>query len=125
MSRNSIAAAKQELYALLSGANLPSPVVAAYDYEPLAGQLAKPTAITISTAGMDPDFYLLALRLYQSAEVDARAAQATLDTLILTVENKLTSGFGVASWTVEYAAELDALVATCVLPVGREDNPYA
>lgn len=125
MARTSIAAAKAELYGLLSGANLPSPVVAAYDYEPLSGQMAKPTALTISTAGMDPDFYLLAVRLYQSTDVDVQAAQATLDTLILTVENKLTSGFGVASWAVEYAADLDALVATCVLPVGREDNPYA
>lgn len=121
MARTSIAASKAELYGLLSGANLPSGVVAAYSYEPLPGQLAKPTALTISTAGMDPNFYLLAVRLYQSAEGDAQAAQATLDTLILTVEHKLTSGFGEATWTVEYAADLDALVATCVLPVGRED----
>lgn len=121
MARTTIAASKAELYALLSGANLPAGVTAAYDYEPISGQMAKPTALTISTAGMDPDFYLLALRLYQSTEADAQAAQATLDTLILAVEGKLTSGFGVASWTVEYAADLDALVATCVLPVGRED----
>lgn len=121
MARNSLAASKAELYALLSGANLPDSVVAAYDYEPLPGQMAKPVALTISTAGMDPNFYLLAVRLYQSAEVDARAAQANLDTLILTVEHKLTDGFGMAPWSVEYLADLDALVATCVLPVGRED----
>lgn len=121
MARNSLAASKAELYALVSGANLPAGVAAAYDYEPLGGQMAKPVALTISTAGMDPNFYLLAVRIYQTAEVNAQAAQANLDTLVLDVEGKLTSGFGESSWTVDYHADLDALVATCVLPVGRED----
>jgi len=121
MARNSLAASKAELYGLLSGANLPAGVTAAYDYEPLPGQMAKPVAITVSTAGMSPDFYLLAVRCYQTAEVDAQAAQSNLDILILAVEHKLTAGFGMAPWSVEYVAELDALVATCVLPVGRED----
>lgn len=121
MARSSIAAAKAELYALLSAANLPAGVVATYNYEPLSGQMAKPTALTISTAGMDPDFYFLAVRVYQSAEIDAEAAQANLDTVILTVENKFTSGFGMAPWSVEYLVDLDAFVATCVVPVGRED----
>lgn len=121
MARTSIAASKTELYALLSGANLPAGVVAAYSYEPLPGQMAKPTALTISTAGMDPNFYLLAVRVYQTAEVDAEAAQANLDTLILLVEDRLSSGFGMAPWSVIYDPELDAFVATCVIPVGRED----
>jgi hypothetical protein len=121
VARNSLAASKAELYALLSGANLPAGVVAAYDHEPLPGQMAKPVALTVSTAGMDPDFYLLAVRIYQTAEVDAQTAQANLDTLILVVEHKLTDGFGMAPWSVAYHPELDALVATCVLPVGRED----
>jgi hypothetical protein len=121
VSRTSIANAKQELYGLVSGTNLPAGVTAAYDYEPLPGQMAKPTAITISTLAMDPDFYQLAVRIYQTAEIDARAAQMNLDTVILLVEDRLTSGFGMATWTVEYAADLDALVATCIVPVGRED----
>ena len=119
MARTSIAAAKAELYGLVSGANLPSGVTIAYDHEP--GKVEKPVALTISTAGMDADFYLIALRIYQSADVDAKAAQANLDTLILSLEGRLTSGFGRADWTVDWLADINAFVATVVLPVGRED----
>lgn len=122
MARTSIAASKAELYGLVSGANLPAGVTMAYNHEPMS--MAKPVALTISTAGMDADYYLLALRIYHTVDVDVAEAQANLDTLILAVESKLTSGFNVASWAVDYSGELNAWVATCVLPVGREDNPY-
>lgn len=118
---DSIAAAKAELYGLVSGANLPAGVTAAYRFEPTTGHMAKPVALTIFTVGMDPDFYLLALRIYQTAEVDAEDAQDNLDLVIQAVEAKLTSGFGRAPWTIEYSAELVAFIATCVLPAGRED----
>ncbi len=121
MSRATIGDAKQELYELVSGANLPDGVTKAYSYEPTPGQLAKPTAITISTAGWDLEFWLVALRVYQSVEVDAEGAQENLDAVMTAVEAQLTSGFGMAGWAVEYVADLTALVATCILPVGRED----
>lgn len=120
MSRGTIGAAKTELLGLVSGANLPAGATRAYGYEPVPGHLAKPTAITISTAGWDLEFWLIALRVYQSIEVDAEDAQENLDAVMDDVESKLTSGFGVAVWTVDYVAELNALVATCILPVGRD-----
>lgn len=121
MSRNTIGEAKQELLALVSGANLPAGVTKAYGYEPTPGQLAKPTAITISTAGWDLEFWSIALRIYQSIEVDAEDAQANLDAVMSEVEASLTSGFGMAAWSVDYLPDLNALVATVILPVGRED----
>lgn len=121
MSRTTVTAAKAELYGLISGANLPAGVAAAYDHEPLPGHVAKPVAITISTAGWDGNFWLFALRVYQTAEIDARTAQQNLDVVMADVESKLTSGFGRAAWSVDYVADLKALVATCILPVGRED----
>lgn len=121
MSRATIGAAKTELLGLVSGANLPAGVTKAYGYEPTPGQLAKPTAITISTAGWDLEFWQIALRIYQSIEVDAEDAQENLDTVMSDVESKLTSGFGMGPWAVDYVADLNALVATCILPVGRED----
>jgi hypothetical protein len=121
MSRDTIGAAKTELLGLLSGANLPAGVTKAYGYEPTPGQLAKPTAITISTAGWDLEFWQVALRVYQSIEVDAEDAQENLDAVMSAVEGKLTSGFGMAAWTVDYLFDLNALVATCIIPVGRED----
>jgi hypothetical protein len=126
VARNSLAAARAELFALMSAAGVPTVagVTAVYDHEPFAGQMANPVAMTVFTAGMDPDFYQLALRIYQTAEVDAQAAQENLDTLILAVEAKLTSGFNRGTWSVTYVDELTALVATCTLLVGREDHPY-
>lgn len=121
MSRATIGAAKAELLALVSGAALPAGVTKAYGYEPIPGQMAKPTAITVSTAGWDLEFWQVALRIYQTMEVDAEDAQENLDAVMNDVEGKLTSGFGMAAWTVEYLVDLNALVATCILPVGRED----
>lgn len=121
MSRATIGAAKTELLGLVSGSNLPAGVTKTYGYEPVPGQLAKPTAITVSTAGWDPDFWQIALRIYQSIEVDAEDAQENLDSVMSSVESKLTSGFGMAAWSVDYIADLNALVATCILPVGRDD----
>lgn len=121
MSRATIGAAKAELLGLVSGSNLPAGVTRAYGYEPVPGHLAKPTAITISTAGWDIEFWQIALRVYQSIEVDAEDAQENLDSVMSDVESKLTSGFGMAAWAVDYIADLNALVATCVIPVGRED----
>jgi len=123
MARNSIAAAKAELFALLSTAGVPlvAGVTAVYDHEPFAGQGQKPVCITISTAGMSPDFYLIALRIYQTCDVDVAQAQANLDGLILTVDAMMSSGFGPSEWAVEYRDDITALVATQVFQVGRQD----
>lgn len=96
-------------------------VTGVYAFEPLAGHMAKPTAVTISTAGMDPDFYQLALRAYHTAEVDAKAAQDNLDVIVLAIEARLSSGFVSSTWSVDYDPEIDAFVATTIIPAGRED----
>lgn len=121
MSRNSIAAAKAELFGLLSGANLPTGVAAAYDYEPLPGQMAKPVAITVFTVGMTSDFYVYELRIYQTAEIDARVAQNNLDDLVMLVDSKITSGFGPSDWRIGLDTEIAAFVAVNTLMAGRED----
>lgn len=122
MARNSLAAAKAELTGLFTSGGNVGGASGVYAYEPLSGQMAKPTAVTVSTAGMDPDFYQLAVRIYHTADVDVKVAQDTLDGLILAVEGRLTSGFGEAAWVVDYSPDLNAFVATCVIPIGREDH---
>lgn len=122
MARTSLAASKAELYSLITTGGLPSGVTAAYDYEPLSGQMQKPVAVTISTAGMTAVDYLIALRIYVTAEQDAEKAQDDLDTLILAVDGRMTSGFGPSNWDVAYDAELNAFVAVNVFQVGREDS---
>lgn len=122
MSRNSIANAKAELYALITTPALPTGVTAAYPFEPLPGQGAKPVMVTVATAGMTAVDYLLALRVYVSADADAEWAQATLDTLILTLDGRMTSGFGPSNWEVDWDPELGAFVAVNTFLVGREDD---
>lgn len=119
MARNSLAASKAELKGLLTAGTNVGGVTTVYDHEPL--QVAKPTAVTIFTAGMDPDFYLIAVRIYHTADVDAKDAQDNLDVMIIDVEDRLSSGFGMAPWSVDYREDLNAFVATTILPVGRED----
>ena len=122
MARTSLAASKAELYSLITSGGLPTGVTAAYDHEPLSGHLQKPVAITISTAGMNAVDYQIALRIYVTAEPDAEKAHDDLDTLIMTVDGRMTSGFGPSNWDVTYDSELNAFVATNVFDVGREDD---
>ncbi|MCA1572417.1 MAG: hypothetical protein LC798_19375 [Chloroflexi bacterium] len=122
MARNSIAAAKQELHGLLTSGGLPAGLAAVYDHEPLAGHIQKPAAATVFTAGMTAVDYLIGIRIYISAEADAAKAQADLDTLIMTVDGRMTSGFGPSNWTVTYQADLSAFVAENLFEVGREDQ---
>lgn len=123
MARNSIKAAKTELAGLMTAGSNVGEVTGVYPFEPLGGHMAKPTAITISSVGggMDPDFYQLVLRIYHAAGADVRQAQDNLDEIILAVEARMSSGFGMSTWSVDYEADLEAFVATTFIPVGRED----
>lgn len=122
MARTSLAASKAELLALITTGGLPSGVTAAYDHEPTAGGMQKPVTVTISTAGMTAVDYLIALRIYVTAEPDAEKAQDDLDLLIMLVDGRMTSGFGPSNWDVAYDAELNSFVATNIFQVGREDD---
>lgn len=126
MSRDSLGAAKAELLALLAPAGVPAiaGVTCVYGFEPYSGQAQGPVAITISTAGMTPTEYLIVVRVYQTVDVDAEAAQAAMDLLIAAVDTLVgsTGRFGPSSWTVEYDRELNKLVAANILEAGREDG---
>lgn len=130
MSRSTLANAKAELFGLVASntttgvpvASLSAVgVVKCYDYEPRAGDLAKPIAVTVSTAGMTPDFWQFALRLYVSADVSVKDAQTQLDSAMVAIDGLMTAGFGPSQWTVEYVPEFQAMVASLALEVGRQD----
>lgn len=121
MSRDSLAAAKVELKALVEAASPTTPV---YGFEPNSGQALKPVAVSISTAGMTPTEYLIGLRIYVSAESSVERAQTTLDALITALDAGMNARFGPSSWTVEWHDELVAYVATNVFEVGREDHAF-
>jgi hypothetical protein len=130
MSRTTVAAAKAELYALLWSANAPTfsatgvdtSSIHVYDHEPK--QMTHPFSVTIATAGFTPDDWVLAVRIYaDTARADAKTAQDQLDLLIPAVDVKIGSngGFGPSSWEIDWDADLDALIATNLLNVGRQD----
>lgn len=102
-------------------------MTATYSFEPTPGQGAKPVMVTVATAGMTPTDYLLTVRIYATAEIDAQAAQDTIDSLIQTIDARVgsTGRFGPSSWDVEFVPELAAFVASNALAIGREDAAFS
>lgn len=121
MARTSIVNAKAELYGLLTTPSVPTGVVV-YNHEPLPGHVQKPVAATVFTAGMTSVDYLIGIRIYVTAEADAKTAQDTLDALILEIDGRMTSGWGPSGWEVTYQPDLVAFVAENVFACGREDS---
>lgn len=130
MSRDTLAASKAELYGLLWTANAPTFTVSGisannihvWDHE--RSDYPHPFSVTVSTAGMDPDFWFLVVRVYAStAKMDAKTAQDQLDLLVPAVDAKIGSngGFGPSSWEITYEDSFNppAFMATCILTVGR------
>jgi hypothetical protein len=104
------------------GAPAVSGVVAVYDYEPAPGQMAKPTAVTVSWAGKDPAIFTLLLRVYQATDIDAQQAARNLERISDDLDGLLEAYWGPVEWTAENDRDLGALVATCRIEVGREDG---
>lgn len=128
MARNSLAAAKAELYGILQTAGVPTVtgVTAVYSYEPAAGLAMRPVSLTIQTSGLGVDFYRIQLRLYVSPQTSVKQAQDDLDTLILRIEQKIHdssvgAAWGRSDWSIGFDTELDNFVAATVFQVGRED----
>lgn len=129
MSRSTLAAAKAELYALLwtgsaptfTAGSIPSTAITVYDHEPRSG--AKPYSVTISTAGMSAESWLIALRVYAFSVNDPKTAQDELDLLVPAVDAKAGSngGFDLGPWELTWDDPLEALVATSIIEVGRQD----
>lgn len=119
---NTLASVKADLLNALLGAATLAPVTKVYDFEPKPGDQIKGCIATISTDGVSPDFFRLALRIYQSPEVSAQKAQVTLDDAVMVLDGEVPSGFGPSEWTIEYRDDFGQFVAENILEVGREDN---
>lgn len=119
MARTSIAAAKAELFAQIDGV---TGATAVYSFEPGAGQMLRPLPVAISTAGVDPDFWTFAVRIYADTSTDAKGAQDALDALMTAVEAEVDDHWGPVNWVVVSHPEIqDVLVAEWLVSCGRED----
>lgn len=117
MARTSLAGARADVATAL---NAVTGVTTAYDHEPTTH--GKPVALTVSSAGIAPTDYLIAVRIYVTTETPVEEAQATMDAVVEAADNALPSWAGPSNWSIEWDQEEGQLVATCILEVGREDG---
>lgn len=127
MARTSLAAAKAELFGLLSSGSQRASVAgitSAFDHDPGPGRLAGPISLVLTTAGIDPDFFIFALRLYADAGSDPRRAHQSLDLVMPAITAKLDARWGEERWVgpSPHPDRDDVLVCEWVVSCGREDQ---
>lgn len=97
-------------------------VVQVLSGEPRPGELMKPLAITVSTAGLG-DTVSFTVRIYAATDADALRAHVLVDETVDQVEDLLDGDarFAQGDWSFSYVPTLDVLVAECAVSAGRTD----
>ena len=127
MARSTFAASITELFNLLASDSAGTPrvtgVTKVYAYEPNNQSALKPVAVTITPDAMTPTHWRVALRVYQTLDIDAATAQSNIVSMVVGIDNLITSGFGPSDWTFEINTDttVNAIVATNILEIVRAD----
>lgn len=131
MARDTLANAKTELFGLLGTATTYVPVsslvtagvVKVYDHEPRPGDALKGCFVTVEWAGMTPEYWLFAVRVYVSGDVNAKSASDYTLAAAVAVDALVNNGgFGGSEWSGPvWAEDLNAFVATNTVMCGRSD----
>lgn len=126
MARTSLAAAKAELFAMLSAGNdrcLVDGVTSAYDFEPGQRRALGPIALTVTTAAIDPDEWRFALRLYADVGADPAGVQAALDVIMPAITDLISDRWGPEQWIgpTPHPEDDNTLVCEWIVACGRED----
>lgn len=129
MARDTFANSLAELYNLLAADANGTPrtalssvgVVAVYDHEPKPGDALRNCFVTVAPAGMTPEYWVIAQRVYSMWDVGAKDAQDVCLAAMVAVDNLMTDGFGPAQWDWQPFDNLGAFVATNILMVPRSD----
>lgn len=133
MSRDTLAAAKEELFDLLAPDDISAVdgITALYSYDPGAAriaELAEPVLLFIATDMVTPASWVITVRLVFDAAVDIAAAQAAADDIVPEVDLLLAPHWGPDNWECGHSDDLPtpyarpAWVATCRLEVHRRDG---
>lgn len=133
MSRDTLAAAKEELFELLTPDGIPAVdgVTAVYSYDPGAAriaELAEPVLLLIATGMVTPTSWVITVRIVFDAAVDIAAAQTAADEILPEVDLLLAPHWGPSDWECGHSDDLPtpyarpAWVAECRLEVHRADG---
>jgi len=92
-----------------------------YDHEPGASGVLKPCSVTVSPAGMTPEFWLIRTRVYVTGDLDPKKGQALLIDVMNAVDDLMDAYCGPSNWESAYIDEIEMFVAGNDLMIGRED----
>ena len=124
MPNTSLAQALTDLYTHLTATAMTG-VSKVYDHEPGAIK-AEDRSVTVSCAGITPDDFQLAVRIYVKVS-DARNAQDRIYDLVQVVDARLgqrvgnVTPWGPSRWDIGYDADSGAHIAQTLLDAGRQD----
>ncbi len=126
MSVDTLANAKAELVGLLSSGGVPTiaGVDAVYDHLPPTSTMTGAINVSVFTAGIEPEFWLIAMRVTAVLGIAAKATEDAIDVLLPLIDRTTNNGhFGPAAWAIAYptGSDTQAIEATCVYQVGRAD----
>jgi hypothetical protein len=126
MARTSLAEAKAELFGALSAGSqrcVVDGVTSAYDYEPGQRRAVGPIALTVTTAGIDPDDWRFAIRLYADVSADPVGVQASLDQIMPAITDLVSDHWGPETWVgpTPHPDDENTLVCEWLVTCGRED----
>lgn len=111
----SLRLAREAMTATLTALALPG--VTVLGFEP--PMIANGTTVTVSSAGVSPTDWTIAVRVYVVG-TQPDDAQNTLDDTVVLIDAGLTSAPR-STWVFEYSDNRQAFVATVACLVGRED----
>jgi hypothetical protein len=123
MSSATLADAKAELLDLLAPAGVPAAAAVSavnpHDGPPNYRGVGK-AVVTVATGGMNPDGWKAIVRIYADARSNPDGAADLIDAAMPQID-ALFGRFGRQDWTVAYNDTLVTWVASCTVPLFRED----
>lgn len=94
-----------------------------YDVEPGASGWLKPCSMTVAPEAIDPEFWMIAVRVYVDDQYGARAQDLLVDVTVAADSLlKAGEGYGPSRWALGWQPDLSCWLATTSLMVGREDG---
>lgn len=118
-----LAVARSDLFARFFSGGVPtiSGVVVALDYEPPRDEITAPVTLTVSSAGIAPANWRVAVRLYVKASGSQEIAQELLESVLMDVDHAVDSRYGDSDWRIRLLEADGLLQAECIYERGRED----